>query len=707
MLRSTSRAALMAAAAAPLILAAAPAAAEERDDGTVDGVTVTGALTSPLTSTSTGTRLGLTPLETPASVQVIPGDVLRFRGDHSVQEAVSRAAGVSDSGSSGNGGLGLTARGFSGVNSVMRLYDGLQMFVAAGTMTFPFDTWTVDRLEILGGPSSVLYGTGAIGGAVNVIPRRADTMVHSNTIRLGIGNYGRYRAALDSTGPINDRLAYRVSASRNTLNGWTDRGDTSTSAVSASLRFQATPTLAITVSEDYGKQNPAATSSIPLINGVFDKSLRYKNYQILDGVNYYEDSWTQLKAEWTPSDAVSVRTNFFVMIADRRWNGAGSPSYVPATGRVQRAAATDLYHYLQQFGNSTTAVVKTPVFGRPNTLSVGFDVNRLRFRHTYWIASGTTTVDLQATNPGVYTPLPGAYSYINLFYANQHAVFAEDVIEVTDKLSLVGGVRFDRYKVERREWLTGVGSKASFGPTSWRVGAVYNLRPTFTVYGQYSTATDPSGSVGNMSAAAQKMEMMNGRQIEIGAKQAFGGGRGEWTVALYRIVKNNLSAAVPDQPGVTQQIGQQSSKGIEASLSYNLGHGVTIDVNGSLLDAKYDDFFETVSGRTVSRAGNTPTSIPEKLANAWVTWSFLPAWNVRAGVRYVGKRYSDNANTRILDDYTIVDAGLRWDMTEKVALDLRASNALDKFYVPQGGGSTTALTPAAPRTVELTMTARF
>src|SRR5690606_8075827 len=114
----------------------------------------------------------LSPLDTPASIYVLDSDTILERGDFSIQDAVSRMPGVVDQGSSGNGGTSVSARGFSGVNSVMRLYDGVQMFVAAGTMTFPFDTWTIDRIEVLGGPSSSLYGTGAIGGIVNVIPRQ-------------------------------------------------------------------------------------------------------------------------------------------------------------------------------------------------------------------------------------------------------------------------------------------------------------------------------------------------------------------------------------------------------------------------------------------------------------------------------------------------------------------------------------------------------
>jgi len=121
-----------------------------------------------------GSRLDLTPLETPASVAVVPGATIRRLGLSTVLEAKTLAPGVTSSNNPGNGGNLLNARGFTGQNSVKQLYSGLEMFNAGGVVSFPFDPWNVERIEALNGPASVLYGTGAIGGAVNVVPKRPD-----------------------------------------------------------------------------------------------------------------------------------------------------------------------------------------------------------------------------------------------------------------------------------------------------------------------------------------------------------------------------------------------------------------------------------------------------------------------------------------------------------------------------------------------------
>lgn len=684
--------------------------AQAQDTGTAetedrrDVIVVTGARDKPIVPA--GSRLGIPVLDNPASIQVISGDLIRARGDFSVQEAVTRAAGVTDQGSSGNGGLALSARGFTGVNSVMRLYDGLQMVVAAGTMTFPSDTWTVDRIEVLGGASSVLYGSGAIGGAVNVVPLRPDMTTHHHKVRLGVGTYGSWRAALDTTGPISDQVGYRIAASRDSSEGWTDRGESSSVAVSAALRYEPIETISITLSQDYGDQKPANVSAIPLINGEFDKSLRFRNYNFLGADLHYKDSWTQLKTEWTPSETFSIRNTAYYLHSDRRWHSAGSPSYVPDENMVLRGGGTDLTHDLEQIGTNITAMLSTPIAGMTNRIAVGAEYAHTNFKHVYWVSRATSLVPLDGQSPGVFIPTPGGYNYINRFLTDQFALFAEDQLSITPELSLVAGLRWDNLKVDRLERLTGVTSDATFNPLSWRVGTVYSIGEAFNLYAQYSTATDPPGSIGNMSASAQRMKLMSGRQIEVGAKHIFPNNKGEITLTAYRIVKNDLLVPVPDQPGVTQQVGQQSSRGIEAAVTWTPTESLRFDVNGAILEAEFDDFWENVGGTPISREGNTPPSVPQRVANLWVMWEALPEWTVRGGLRYVGQRYSDNANLIELDDYVIADGGVNWRMSDRMSLDLRISNIFDKFYFPQGGSSI-ALRPAPPRTADLTLNMSF
>ena len=111
-------------------------------------------------------------METPATVEIIDGDTIRERLDTSILEAVTRSAGFTNDAHHAEGGQDVAARGFHTQGTVTKLFDGTNYYNAWNTISFPFDTWGVERIEVLKGPSSVLYGEGGIGGAYNVIPKR-------------------------------------------------------------------------------------------------------------------------------------------------------------------------------------------------------------------------------------------------------------------------------------------------------------------------------------------------------------------------------------------------------------------------------------------------------------------------------------------------------------------------------------------------------
>jgi Outer membrane receptor for ferrienterochelin and colicins len=195
--------------ALPLLCLAAPVQAEESANA-LPAITINAQSPLPLQNqVSVGSNLDLTPLQTPASVTVINRQQLEERGDASITDAITRAPGYSAMGHPGNSGSALSARGFTDATSVMRLYDGLRQYGGVG-VSFPFDTWNIDRIEVLSGPASVIYGDGAIGGVVNVIPKKPTRGKIENEIETTIGTHNTRRLGLGSGGAINEMLSYRV-----------------------------------------------------------------------------------------------------------------------------------------------------------------------------------------------------------------------------------------------------------------------------------------------------------------------------------------------------------------------------------------------------------------------------------------------------------------------------------------------------------------
>lgn len=668
------------------------------------------------TPTQTGSRLGLTILETPASVETVTGDQIRARGDLSIVDAVTRATGISSVANPGNGGTGLSARGFSGPGSIMQLYDGVRLYPGAGTVTFPTDPWTVDRIEVLRGLASVLYGQGAIGGAVNVISKKPSTDRTEFEAEAGYGSQDSWRIAAGAGGPVNELIAYRFDISRTQSDGWVDRGGSKGLAISGSVQLRPSDTLTITMSDDYGDQEPMLYFGTPLINGRLDDRNKRRNYNVTDALMSFKDNRTTIRIEWAPSDSVSVRNTAYRLTTHRKWRNLESYFWNGATGKIDRFDFFGIDHDQTQIGNQADVTIRSAWGRLKNELLVGFDVNGIKFRHS-------NDFDSDPPPPGFAEPVdpfnfdPGLY--YNTFgvrpqhrsRTRQYSLFAEDRLTISDRLSMSAGINFDHANVKRYVTSYGAGGAATealrldktLHNVTWRVGAVYQPTRTLSIYGQYATSVDPLGSLITFSIGQAAFKNTTGNQVEAGIKASFLGRRGLATFAAYRIVKKNLLATVPGSlPPRQDQVGQRSAKGLEVSLTLDLPGGFGIDANGTILDARFDEF---LSGGTLFN-GKTPPNVPETTANLWLRYDVTARLQTRLGLRYVGRTYSDNANQFRVPGYAVVDGGISFAVTKNVAANLRVYNLFDKDYATTTYNDEQWLL-GRPRSVDVSVNVRF
>lgn len=664
-------------------------------------------------STGTGSRLDLSPLLTPASIEVLAGDVIRQRGDLSIVESVTRATGITSEATPGDGGTALSARGFVGHSSIMYLLDGARLFVGAGTVTFPFDPWSVERIEVLHGPASVMYGQGAIGGVINIVPRRPNTQAHEAQAELAFGEDQRSHAAVDLTGPLSEDWAYRFDVSYSQADNWVDRGESDSLAIAATLQWDVSDTLRLSLSHDYGDQNPAEYFGTPLIDGRLDESLREQNYNVRDSKIHYRDAWTRLKAQWQASEQVQVSNQVYWLDADRQWRNLEEYSWNPDTEEIDRFSYLGILHHQEQIGDTADVRIEHELFGRDNQVAVGFDVNRVRFTHVNDFEDpqfeATSSVPLRNFDPGVFLDISPTIPRFRT-ETEQYSLFFEDRMALNEQWSVIGGARYDHAQLDRFNLVNPAASfDASFSNTSWRVGVVFQPVSTLSFYGQYSTAVDPTGSLITTNALQSQFDLATGSQIEAGVKQSLWEQRLEWTLAAYRIVKKHLLTQNPDSanPEDTLQIGEQSSRGIEASLALNIDDRWRIDANVALLNAKFDEFGEEDDdGNIVSRNGLRPPSVPEQTANLWASWTVNDQWRARAGLRYVGRRFTDTANQLEMPSYTVLDAGVDWAPTPQLALTAALRNVTDEVY-GVAAYTTSQWILGQPRTAELTARYRF
>lgn len=682
-------------------------------EATLRAVQVTAAPTSALAvdqTAATASRLGLRPLQTPASIEVLDGETIRTRGDLSIIEAVSRATGVTASPGPGNGGTSLAARGFLGHGSVMQLFDGTRLYVGAGTVTFPFDTWSVERIEVLRGAASVMFGEGAIGGAVNIVLKKPTRGAIVNEARIAAGSDNTRRLAFGSGGAIDENWSYRFDASYKRSDGFMTRGEAESLAVGGAVRLDVSPRLRLTLSHDDGNQAPERYFGVPLIEGRLDQRNKRQNYNVGDAILNYRDRWTRLDAQWMPNERVTMRNQLYRLDSTRHWRNTESYTYSPASGRVSRGSYLEIGHDQEQIGNRADLSLRHALFGMANQLSVGFDVNRIDFQHTNDLGnSRTSTVDPFIFDPGVYS---SSIAYVPRYRTNTetYALFAEDRLALSDRWSLVGGARWDHAELRRSDLVTPAnGFSKKFVYMTWRAGAVYSPDGEQSFYGQVAHAADPLGSLITTSSAQVPFDLATGDQVELGYKRLLAGGRGAWSVAAYRIEKRKILSRDPLEPTRQYQIGQQSSQGVEATLEWALTRRLKLEANVAKLRARYDDFSEpgATPNTLVSREGNTPPGVPEKAANLWLSWNFLPRWEAVAGVRYVGPRKANTANTQQVGSYTIADMALHWNAGTNLHLTLQIANLFDRDYALSVSNNGKQWLLGRPRSFELSALVNF
>ncbi len=633
------------------------------------------------TENGAGSRLGLSSFDLPASVDIISREEIATKGDYGALEAVTRSTGISSSASPGNGGTSISSRGFNGHGSTIYTYDGTRLYIVAGTVTFPADTWTLDKVEVLRGAGSVINGIGALGSTINFVPKKPEFGSSEFSGNVAAGSFGMRRVALGGGAELSDNWAFRLDGSHQEEDGFVDRADEQRDVWAGSLLYKPNDDFSVRFSLDYADIDAAPYWGTPLINGEASRSHRENNYNFGDGKVQYEDTWSRIHVEWNISPNVTFRSDTYLLDAMREWQNLEEYSYDASTNQINRAFYLGIIHDEEQLGSRFDFLIESDLGGLDNAISIGAEVNDIELNYLNNFSTGGfgvgDSVPVFGFDPGT---LPQATIPTILDYqtdTRQFALFVDDTLQLNDSLSLVLGARYDDIDFDRFDLAIG-GNPASafstdFSEFTWRAGLVYQPRENLSLYAQASTAADPVTSPISISAGNANFDLATGRQYEIGIKQQFLDGRAEYTLAYFDIEKEDILTRLPAS-AITEQIGQQSSDGFEFTLRLNPGENLSIDFNTAIIDAEFDEFY---SGG-VSLAGNTPRNVPEQTANLWLNWAVLPNVQIGGGFRYVDSRFANDGNSEVLPEYTVFDASVNWFVNDDVTVTLRGRNLTDE-----------------------------
>ncbi|MWV13601.1 TonB-dependent siderophore receptor [Pseudomonas sp. R-28-1W-6] len=672
----------------------------------------------------TGSRLGLSARETPASVSVADRALIEARGAKDTQDVINGMTGVNASANPGYGGF-VSYRGFT-AGQITQLYNGIGMSYSSANR--PVDAWIYDRVELLGGPSTFLYGAGAVGGSINYITKLAGREEQAVEGRVRYGSHDSSELSLGlnqalSSGPEPQHFA-RLDVSRTAGNGYMDRNERESTSTAFSILSDLTPSLSHTLALEYqeDKEDSPYWGS-PLLNPVggtmkIDEDRRFENYNVADGRYEQRVQWVRSIIDYQLNDRTSLQNTLYHYDAQRDYRNLENYRYNAENRQVRRSSALLQRHDQRLAGNRFELRHDRQLFGLFSQWSAGLDysLNQLQLHPSSAFSSAPyDTVAAEHFDPGSFSTIPGVNG--GLRKQRQHEVttlagFLENRLELNERLALLSGLRYDHLHMEVTNYGAVTPTSPAFFERTWepvtgRIGLVYALTPAANVYVQYSTAADPpAGSLASATYSQVGLyDLTTGEQWEVGSKFDFLDGRGSATLALYQIVRRDFTVKDSSNPSLTVQAGQQTSRGIELAGKLQVTAKLLAEANYAYVDARYDEFNEAVGGQSVSRAGNSPSNVPEHVANAWLAYDIAPAWQAGVDARYVDSVFADNANTLQAPSYTLYGAFARYRVDRHSTLTARVRNLTDEVYARQAYG--TLYYMGTPRSFELALDTRF
>jgi iron complex outermembrane recepter protein len=670
------------------------------------------------TLSETGSRLGLTPRETPASVTVVNRNSIEERGAQNTQEILKAIPGVTAHDAPGS--VGVSYRGF-GSGSISQMFNGINVQYSIAAR--PVDSWIYDRVEAIGGPSSFLFGSGAVGGSINYITKTAERSDFSE-VQLRLGTEGLKEASFG----LNRRIAgdggagshyARIDFNHRDADSWTDGTGRKSTQLATSLLSDLGGGLSHTLAYEYQHETVDRPYwGTPVLNPAagelrVDPGIRFKNYNSADGIYEQRVQWLRSVAEWRASDVLQFKNTFYVYDALRDYRNVESYRYNATNTGVIRSGALLQRHDQQVVGDRIEGLYKGQLGDLKSDWSFGLDVSvnkQTRFPNS--LAAVVSTVNPYNFVTENFFQVPGMTPGFNPDRDNKVttvALYLENRTALVPSLNLVTALRHERIDLDltNRRAVTAAAPASfsrSYSPTTARVGLVWDFAPGANLYAQYATAADPPSGVLSTASFADVLtnsQLTTGRQAEVGSKLDFWDGKGTATIALYSITRKNIATQDPANTALTVLVGEQSARGVELAVGLQPTARVSVQGNITQVDAKYESF--TQGG--VSLAGKTPTNTPATVANLWASYALTPAWQASAGVRRVGKVYADAANTLYWPAYTLLDLGLAWKLNKTVSVVGRIRNATDRVYAASAGATQVYLGP--PRTADITLRAAF
>lgn len=645
------------------------------------------------TRSGSATKTDTSILETPQSISVVSRAEMDARAVTTVEEALRYTPSVAVPYGYDTRYDWVSIRGFDSKNQIFR--DGMKQSSSLYGLPRP-DAWALERVEVLRGPASVIFGQAEPGGLVNLVSKRPGETAH-NEVRLRAGSDQLGELAGDFSGALDAQndLRYRVALLGNDSNAQVDKTGMQRQMIAPSLTWNIGDATDLTLLGLYQKDKGRFGFSFHLSPYLRD-SLNLPHDTDRDffegepGFNRFERTYYSLGYELTHrlNEVWTLRQNLRYDASDLAYSNIGTFAINPFDGRTlfRSSSAWDEDMSGWVMDNQAQAVFATGAV--EHTLLMGLDWRRTDSDELTF-NGGAPTLDI--LEPVYGKPVPAlTRTGDRQVVTRQTGVYLQDQIALDDHWRVLLGGRYDWSKSDVDDRIR-AGSRASDEAFTGRLGVVYVFDNGLAPYASYSESFNPVSGTDGLTG--KPFDPEQGRQYEIGVKFQPEGARSFVSLALFDLTKEDYVLSDnrnQSAPAVRRQVGEVNARGVELEALASLAEGLDLRMFYS-----YTDAFITSTPNAWEKDIRLPYT-PKESAGAWLDYTqpsgVLKGLGGGLGVRYTGaSRYTGVNAARALNPalepiasvesqaYTLLDASVHYSLSG-VRLALNASNLLDKEY---------------------------
>lgn len=652
---------------------------------------------------------GITPIrDVPQTVTVINRAVMDAQGVTTLTEALRGVPGITLS--AGEGGVigdNINLRGFSARTDLY--LDGMR-----DRGQYTRDAFFLDAVEVLKGPSSMLFGRGSTGGVINQVSKKP-TPKARDEVSVGVGTDEYYRVTADVNRPMSESSAFRVAVLGHTNESTRDVIEAQRYGVAPSLRLGIGTPTETTISALVQHSREVPDYGVPVVtNGTVGSPGKPVDVPANRFYGFTDDKFDQdvgilsARVDHKFTQAASLRNQTQYGKVDLETNptvftGTVTPS-TNSVARIRRDRNRSDSWFINQTDLTSTFEAGTV----KHVLTTGLELARDWFRNQRYDWSGVPNTNVQ--NP-TYEPMPSSATRMPGDYtastADTFAVYVNDQAELTREWKLVGGLRWDRFA---SDFLTRTASGAETPlartdkMTSYRLGILFQPDAAQSYYVSHGTSFNPSAEGATLAGASStsvngtvNLDPEENRSYEVGAKWDIAGGDLALNTALFRVDKLNARTTDPVTL-VTTLDGNVRVDGLELGAAGKLTSAWQVFAGYTQLNG------EIVAAKEAGTQGRVPQNMPKHAASLWTTYTFATNWEVGGGAIYSSARFVNNTNTAVVDGYTRYDATMAYKQ-RSYDVRLTLQNLSDEKYYEVA--SATRATPAKGRAAIVTLTSRF